>query len=155
MKNYISNREIDGPVKDKLIETLNRFIRVLRSTFSIHCMMTGGHSPKSYHFKGTAADGHKGRFAADRRPSRADEVLLLENLMKIIHSKDKSIFEQAILSRLSGFTGIGIYPNWTPAPGLHQDLRPKPLTWIGLNREKLQKELDKTKEGEQVYIYLV
>jgi len=155
MASYISKAEIDGPVKPKLIETLNRFIRCLRSTFSIHCMMKGGHSPHSYHFKGTAADGHKGKFAAGRRPSRADEVLLLENLMKIINSENKSIFEQAILSRLSGFNGVGIYPNWTPQSGLHQDLRPNPLAWIGLNREALQKEIDKTKEGHQVYIYLV
>ena len=154
MENYISPREIDGPVKRKLIETLNRFIRCLRSVYNIHNMMTGSHSYKSYHYKGEAADGHKGKFDEDRRPSIPDENILIENLMKIVDKKDKSLFEQAIIARLVGFGGVGMYPNWIPNSGLHTDLREEHLAWIGLNKEKLQETIKKTKES-QVYVYLV
>lgn len=37
-----------------------------------------------------------------------------------------------------GFTGIGVYPDWQPYPGLHLDVRPgrsagDPATWSGLH----------------------
>jgi len=151
---YISENEIDGDVKPILIKAYNRFIRVLRSVFNIHCFTKGAHSKKSMHYKGLAGDGHKGNYAESRRPTIEDENILIENLMKIIHKKDKSIFEQAVLAKLSGFEGIGIYPDWYPKAGLHCDMRDNSLAWVGLNAEKLRKKLEKTKDS-QIYVYLV
>ena len=153
MKNYISTREIDGPVKRKLIETLNFFIRCLRSQYFIHYMMTGSHSEKSYHYKGEAADGHIGKSDKNRRPNIPDENILIENLMRMVNKKEKSLFEQAIIAWLCGFGGVGMYPYWNPRSGLHTDLRKEDLAWIGLNKKKLKKAIKKAK-GKQVYIYL-
>jgi len=52
------------------------------------------------------------------------------------------------LARAAGFTGIGIYPDWAPHPGLHLDVRRdrragEPATWAGVRRN-----------GKQVYIPL-
>ena len=46
------------------------------------------------------------------------------------------------VARAVGFSGIGLYPDWRPHPGLHLDVRPGPLAlWSGM--------LDD--EGRQVY----
>jgi hypothetical protein len=63
------------------------------------------------------------------------------------------LFEQAIIARLVGFKGIGVYPDWKPKGGLHLDLRKKNLFWIGLNREKLLKKIKNSKK-ETIYFYL-
>ena len=176
MSGYIANSEIDGKISAKLLTVLNRFIGALRSVFHVHCMTKGVHSKKSYHYLGMACDGHKGKFKADRKPTDEDIIFLANNLQRLINKPDKTIFEQAIIAKLSGFNGIGMYPHWKPVGGLHTDLRPftNAITWIGLNKKKtmdlifdknelqelvsdkkqLQKLLDKF-EGEQVYIYLI
>lgn len=47
------------------------------------------------------------------------------------------------IARSCGFTGIGIYPNWQPRPGLHVDVRVDeapghPATWGGVDGENGQ-----------------
>ena len=54
----------------------------------------------------------------------------------------------------SGFTGIGIYPHWRPAPGLHVDVRTdrvymKPALWGGIRQ--INDETG-TRTGKQVYV---
>jgi hypothetical protein len=151
--NYVTESEIDGDVKPKTISTTNRFIRCIRSIFRINLFTKGKHAPKSYHYVGMALDGQIGKFDSSRQPTAFDEAKLLCELMKIISKPEKSIFEQAIVARLSGFAGVGIYPDWNPKAGLHLDIRETPIAWIGLNKEKLQELIDKT-STEQVYIYL-
>lgn len=150
---FISSKEIDGDVKPLLIETFDRFIRILRSVFFVHCFTKGKHSKRSYHYKGLAGDGHKGAFKPDRIPNAYDEFVLIDNLTNLIYKENKSIFEQAILARLSGFKGVGIYPNWKPSSGLHLDLRDDELAWIAFNVDYLRKLLENVK-SDQVYIYL-
>jgi len=48
-----------------------------------------------------------------------------------------------ILARSLGFTGIGVYPDWKPYPGLHLDVREdkvigKPAAWAGINKNNKQ-----------------
>jgi hypothetical protein len=150
---YISDNEIDGNVKDKLLKLINGFIRCLRSIFYIHYFVKGEHSEDSYHLEGKAADGHKGEFRDDRQPNMIDVQIMASNLRKIIDKKDKSLFEQAIIARLRGLSGIGIYPHWKPIGGLHLDIRDEPLCWLGLSKDKVKKELE-DQEGKQVYFYL-
>ena len=116
--------------------------------------MTGSHSKKSYHYKGLAADGYIGQYDDERRPTIPDENFLIENLMEIVNKENKSLFEQAIIARLVGFGGVGMYPNWTPRSGLHTDLRAQKLAWIGLNKKKLQKMINESKDS-QIYVYLI
>lgn len=52
------------------------------------------------------------------------------------------------IAKAVGFTGIGVYPDWSPYPGLHLDIRKlKPgqaiATWAGIKRD-----------GRQVYVGL-
>ena len=108
---YISNSEIDGKIEPKLLIVLNRFIGALRSIFHVHYMTKGAHSKKSYHYLGMACDGHKGNSKEDRKPTDTDIIFLADNLQKLINKPDKTIFEQAILAKLSGFSGIGMYPD--------------------------------------------
>ena len=158
-KDYISAAELDGPIKPFLHKTLNRFIRALRSVFSVHCFMTGGHSKNSYHYKGLAADGHKGSFSPDRKPTDADIQIMASNLRDLLAKVDKTLFEQAVLARIAGFSGIGMYPDWKPTGGLHLDCRETnyPITntiaWLGLNKAKLKQKIDESK-SDQIYIYL-
>jgi len=150
---YITDSEIDGKVSPRLIDDFNLFIRALRSVFYIHCFTKGKHSANSYHYKGLAGDGHKGEFRKERETTFADEYVIMDNLRKLLRKEKKTIFEQAILARLVGFKGIGIYPNWKPKAGLHLDLRENNLFWIGLNKEKLLKKIKNSKK-KTVYIYL-
>ena len=155
-KNYISDIEIDGDVSETLLRKLNGFIRSIRSVFSIHCFTKGVHGKHSQHYKkpGLAVDGHLVKFDINRTPNFFDIKTIDEELRKLIDKQDKTVFEQAIIARLCGFTGIGIYLNWTPAPGLHLDIRKdKPIVWVGLNKKKLQKKINET-DGSQVYVYL-
>lgn len=51
------------------------------------------------------------------------------------------MFKAYTVAVMSGFTGIGIYPDWTPHWGIHVDVRPgqnsgMPATWCGLNVKK-------------------
>lgn len=50
-------------------------------------------------------------------------------------------------ARAAGFTGVGLYPDWKPRPGLHLDVRPdrtpaNPATWAGIRNG----------DGKQVYV---
>lgn len=156
--NYIGKNEIDGEVSPVLINMLNRFIRGLRSVFKIYYFTKGTHSKKSMHSTkpGKAADGQKGKFDEKRKPTSEDIQFMATELNKIVNKPDKTLFEEAVIAKLAGATGIGMYPDWTPAPGLHLDIRDKDkaLTWIGLNKEKAQEKIDET-SGSQVYFYLV
>lgn len=70
----------------------------------IHCAYdTDGHSPKSYHYKGLAADLH---FKSDLTP----------------------LEQYCFISMVPGLNGVGWYPDWNN-PGWHVDLRPNPLRW--------------------------
>lgn len=45
-----------------------------------------------------------------------------------------------------GFTGIGLYPDWKPYPGMHLDIRPgrkpgDPAKWAGIKQD-----------GQQIYV---
>jgi hypothetical protein len=151
---YIIQREIDGDVETKLLKVLNGVIRCFRSVFHIHFMVGGSHNPNSYHYKGMAADGHKGRYVASRRANDADIQIMATNLKRLLDKPNKSVFEQAIIARLRGMQGVGMYPHWKPAAGLHLDVREKPLAWVGLSRDEILKKLKKT-NGKQVYFYLV
>jgi len=153
-KNYITDSEIDGEVSEILLSKLNSFIRSIRSKFSIHCFTKGGHSENSQHYLGRAADGHLIEFDKERSPNFFDVKTMDEELKKLLNKEDKTIFEQAVIARLHGFTGVGMYPDWKPAPGLHLDIRKEnPIVWVGLNKKKLQKKIDST-SGSQVYVYL-
>lgn len=51
-----------------------------------------------------------------------------------------SLKEAAQIAREVGFTGIGVYPNWKPFPGLHLDVRTgrssgNPATWARIGGE--------------------
>lgn len=51
------------------------------------------------------------------------------------------------VAKLAGFTGVGLYPDWKPRPGMHLDVRPdrtptNPATWAGIRND----------EGYQVYV---
>lgn len=152
---YIAESEIDGDIQPKLLRRLDCFIAAIRSIFSIHHMASGTHADDSYHYKGMAADGHRIKDDFDRKPSDEDIQIMADNMTKLINKPNKTIFEQACIARLSGFSGIGIYPHWYPKPGLHLDIRPVEKTefWIGLNKDILKKEINKTEEN-QIYIYL-
>ena len=158
ISNYISDNEKDGDISLKLLTIFNRFIGALRSYFHIHCFCKGKHSKSSYHYKDPceAGDGHIGKFVKSRKPTDQDIDVIALNLRKLINKEKKSIFEQAILAKLSGFSGIGMYPDWNPRSGLHLDIRDhnKSVIWIGLNKDKLQKKINET-DGNQVYVYLI
>lgn len=158
MDNYISPGEIDGAVNPLLLKTVNRFIRALKAVFHIHCMTKGQHSKDSYHYKGLAVDGHAGKFDLLRKPTDIDIQIMAGNLQDLINKEQKTLFEQACLARIAGFAGIGMYVHWQPVGGLHLDLRDsrplrKTVFWIGLNKQRLQQEIDRT-TGDQVYIYV-
>jgi len=150
---YITPNEIDGKIQDKLLKTYNRFIGALRSVFHIHMMRGGTHTPKSYHYLGMAGDGHMGDFRGDRRPTDMDVQIIADNLQKLINKEDKTLFEQAIIAKLAGFNGIGMYPHWTPTGGLHCDIRPYSVAWIGIDKEEAQRKILKSKTNK-IYIYL-
>ena len=52
-----------------------------------------------------------------------------------IGMKTKADFKKAVeIAKLVGFSGIGVYPDWSPQPGLHVDVRPgraqgQPALW--------------------------
>ncbi len=74
----------------------------------IHCAYdTSGHSPNSYHYKGSAADLH---FKGNLTP----------------------LEQYCFISMVPGLNGVGWYPGWNN-PGWHVDLRPKPLRWVREN----------------------
>lgn len=55
------------------------------------------------------------------------------------------------IARDVGFTGIGVYPDWSPSPGLHLDVRSDrepgdPAVWAGVQ------ELQDDGETRQVYV---
>ena len=150
---YIQPNEIDGAVEPKLMRIMNGFIRCLRSVFYIHFFVGGSHNMNSYHYKGMAADGHIGRFVESRKPNDADIQIMASNMRKLVDKENKTIFEQAIIARLRGVSGVGMYPHWHPRSGLHVDVRKQELAWVGLNRDELDQEL-KRQKTKQIYIYL-
>ena len=158
---YISESEIDGEVSNKLLKTASRFIGLIGSYFNINCMASGTHGKTSAHYDKpcNALDGYSGKHVDGRNPTKDDMEVVSENLSKLIAKDDKTVYEESILAYLAGFTGIGIYPDWRPKESLHLDVgaslpvRPRPKVWIGKNKEKMQKLIDKTK-GSQIYIYL-
>jgi len=123
-------------------------------------MMTGRHSKKSYHYKGLAVDGQVGAFKKDRVSTIDDRNVLMHNLIELLHKEDKSIYEQSIIARLSGFRGVGIYPhhkrNGRLYPSLHGDCRKVNLAWVGLSVKEVEKQIEeaKKKNETQIYIYL-
>lgn len=50
----------------------------------------------------------------------------------------------AVCAEQAGFGGIGLYPHWRPAPGLHLDVRPNQSRWGG----------KRSSSGRQIYITL-
>jgi hypothetical protein len=155
MRNYITEKEMDGEISTSLLYKLNFFIRTIGYIFRIHCFTKGIHSKNSVHPEGLACDGSAVRPATDRFPDELDTRNLHNRLDELLIKRDKSLFEQAVLAYLCDFSGIGMYPHWA-LKGLHLDISEKdnrPLQWIGLNKSKVQKEIEKT-EGSQIYIYL-
>ena len=60
--------------------------------------------------------------------------------------QDDQAHDFFMLARSIGFTGLGFYPDWNPAPGFHLDVREDhkpgdPATWGGVLRQ-----------GHQVYV---
>lgn len=154
---YITKAEIDGNISRKLLRRMDCFIAAIRSIFSIHHMASGSHTVKSYHYKDPceAADGHTVKEDFSRKPTDEDIEIMAGNLTKLVNKPNKTLFEQAVIARLCGFHGIGMYPNWKPKPGLHLDIRPveNATFWLGFNKAKLQKLIDESDE-EQIYFYL-
>jgi hypothetical protein len=150
---YITPQELDGAVQPKLLRVLNGFIRCIRSVFYVHFFVGGSHNPDSYHYRGEAADGHIGRFVESRKPNDADIQIMAGNMRKLVDKENKTLFEQAIVARLRGMQGVGMYPHWKPAGGLHLDVRKYNISWVGLDRDKLQHELERQKTN-QIYVYL-
>jgi hypothetical protein len=57
-----------------------------------------------------------------------------------------SLAQAVEVAKAVGFTGIGVYPHWSPYPGLHLDIRPvdspgERAVWGAVKRD-----------GEQVYV---
>ena len=114
---YFSKNENWGDISKV---SLNLILKLNRMRHKIKCPIyispvkgavyaTTGHAPKSYHYKGKAAD--------------------------IFPSCD--LFDAFIAAIQVGFTGIGLYPYWGMYEpiiilgGLHVDIRPGPLkTWV-------------------------
>lgn len=155
---FISKNEIDGKVSDILLKTASRFIGLLGSVFNINYMMKGRHGKRSAHGEGLALDGNAGGHVEGREPTEEDMLAVFTNLQELLQKKNKTLFEQAVIARLSGFTGIGIYPHWKK-PGLHLDVsgnetfRPRPKAWFGLSRDVLEKKLKETKSS-QIYVFM-
>jgi hypothetical protein len=156
MKNYITQSEVDGAVKDELLQKCNKFIASIGAKFKIHCMTKGVHSKDSAHYKGEALDGSVVKLAPDRMPDDIQCSELHHALDELILKPNKSLFEQACIALLCRFSGIGMYPHWS-LRGLHLDISndktKRPLQWIGLNKKKVQKLID-NEESDQIYIYL-
>ena len=155
MKSYITEKEIDGEISTTLFYKVNFFIRVIGYVFKIHCFTKGIHSKNSVHPEGLACDGSAIKPDTNRFADEIDISNIHNKLNELLLKKDKSLFEQALLAYLCDFSGIGMYPDWG-LKGLHLDISEKndrPLQWIGLNKHKTQKLIDKT-DGEQIYIYL-
>ncbi len=158
MMRYISKNEIDGDVKPLLLRVASRFIGLLGSVFNINYMMKGRHGKRSAHGEGLALDGNAGGHVTGRKPTNDDLGVAMDNLIKLVHKKNKTLFEQAVIARLAGFTGIGLYPHWSK-PGLHLDVsenetfRPRPNVWIGLSRRQLELSLSET-DSSQIYVYM-
>jgi len=94
---------------------------------------TSGHSPRSYHYKGMAAD---------------------------IHIKNMNVLDQFLFAeKIDEFNGIGIYPDWHN-PGLHVDIRPhakrfeKDSRWMGINVDGKQIYISLTSENIKKFIFL-
>lgn len=64
-------------------------------------------------------------------------------------------------ARVLGFTGIGVYPHWSPSPGLHLDVRESrdlgdPATWgaLSVDRATQGQRQRGSERGGQVYLSL-
>lgn len=69
--------------------------------------------------------------------------VMLGNAIDVMpeHMTDKATVRRAIrIAKEVGFTGIGIYPDWLPSPGLHLDVRPtdRIATWGAVKDDGVQ-----------------
>jgi len=84
--------------------TLESIRRVYNYPFKIHAgFATSGHSEASYHYTGEASDFHI-----------EEDLSFYSQVIKMLQILDRL--------QLSGFIGLGIYPQWNN-PGFHLDIR--------------------------------
>ena len=89
----------------ELVRVTDEIRGVLGVPLHIHvCWDDGGHSDKSYHYTGQAADGRfDGDAAQAQGVSHWDELLAFLSFPEV--------------------GGLGFYPGWSPRPGWHWDVR--------------------------------
>lgn len=99
-------RKDPNRVDARLIDKLDAVREMAGLPIHIHVAWDNdGHSPNSYHYRGEAVDFH---FAPG-----------------LDHSRELEILETV------GLGGIGFYPNWSPRPGWHADIRQgRQARWI-------------------------
>ena len=156
---YIKEHEIDGDVKPFFLKIIDRFISCIGSVVKIHNFTQGTHSKNSAHYQGLAGDMSKVRLDIMRVPSDSDIAFMTDKFKELVMKPDKDLFEQAIIAKLCGAEGIGIYPYWGK-PGLHLDAERsnrRPLAWIGVDVRTCESRLEDAKEKNQsnVYFYLI
>lgn len=156
---YIKDYEIDGDVKPFFLKIVDRFISCIGSVVKIHNFTSGKHSTASAHYKGVAGDMSQIKLDSARVPSDADIAYMTDKFRELIMKPDKDLFEQAIIARLCGAEGIGIYPYWAKS-GLHLDAEKsnrRPLAWVGVDVRSCEGKLEDAKEKNQenVYFYLI
>ncbi len=105
-------REEWGQDPDRVAPRLVSLLDAVRQTAGVPVIIhtawsASGHAAQSYHYKGEAVDF---RFGGALSPVDAFTIL--------------AAFP---------FGGVGFYPEWSPQPGWHVDLRPGPrrLFWVG------------------------
>lgn len=79
-----------------------------------------------------------------------EEVLAVDVMPTGVRGQD-DMEHAAACAVEAGFTGIGVYPFWSPRPGLHLDDRPfdgRIHTWAGIPNPDKQKR----KKKPQIYI---
>lgn len=100
--------------------------------------------------------------AVGRRAPKTEKSLHNVNLWGKVKAVDilptgmvtKEDFKKAFeIAKEVGFTGIGVYPDWVPQPGLHVDNRPgvakgKPAKWSAfrINGQQVYFHIDKAFE---------
>ena len=100
--------EITDKVKDYAINNLEENAYCI-----IHCAdEQGGHSPRSQHYKGNAADFHF------KNISPGKVYIIIQKVLKDL--------------QLENFVGLGVYPDWHN-PGFHLDVRGEKARWSRVN----------------------
>lgn len=150
---YFSNRDNFGGIDNmdyEFLKKLDTARHVIRQPCSIHCGFDVSpiHVGKSRHFENPcdAADFHYIETLRSYKVESNELQTLHKNLDRLaLCQKPRTIFEMALLLRLSGLKRIGIYPFGIPRTYFHADdsTRNHIDFWIGLSVEGIFKKLKK------------